>query len=330
MPISNYPNGISSFGIPVMGGGGIPATFGEVWFVDYRNGSDDNDGKSRESSFKTLSQAYAKAVSNRNDVILIDGDSTVVEAAAIDWTKNRIHVIGLDGAPRMIQQGAKIQSTNGAGDAYLLKVTGTRNSFQNLKFIQADQDSAALTCVQMGGEGNAYINCHFTLGTAANIDGAETTTYEVVCGEDSGTFINCEFGTPTLLGTGARAVMAIDAVNGTQEMKDCRFKDCRWVIASTSASADMIRVIDTAAAKFTNIFENPIMQASIVGSASAITLDDAVRSVSGLVEGELLFVNPATNCTEFCSDVTDQVKVIGWGMDGTNPEQKIGIALTPA
>lgn len=278
--------------------------------------------------YTSLEDAYDACESNNNDVILLDANSSHTVEAGMLWEKNRINVIGMDGGDRLIQPGAKVQSTGNPATAYLMKVTGTRNSFRNVKFIQNSTNSAAITCVQDGGEGTLFKNCHFTFGTATNIDGTETTSYEFVAGGDSCTYIDCEFGTPTLAGDGARAVMAIDAVN-SHEMKDCRFKDCTWVIASESASADMIRVIDTSAVLFTNIFVNPVFQATINDSLSLITLDDCVRSVSGLLGGELFFVNPASNCTEFCSDVTDLVKVIGWGMDGTTPNQKIGVGLTP-
>ncbi len=268
-----------------------------------------DDGRIR--FYTSLESAYTACESNNNDVILLDANSSHTVAAGMAWSKNRINVIGMDGGDRLIQHGAKVQSTGNPATAYLMKVTGTRNSFRNIKFIQNSTNAAAITCVQDGGEGTLFKNCQFTFGTATNIDGTETTSYEFVCGGDSCTYLNCEFGTPTLAGDGARAVFAISQVTAGQEMKDCRIKDCTYVIASETASADFIRVTNTNAAKFTNIWINPVFQPTITGSASLITLDDAVRSVTGLTEGELLFVNPASTTTEFCTDVTDQVKVVG-------------------
>jgi len=280
--------------------------------------------------FTSLESAYAAATSNNNDVILLDGHSTHTIANGIAWSKSRIHLIGMDGGGRLCQQGAKVQSTSGVGDAYVIKVTGTRNSFRNVKFIQADTTNTSLTCAQFGGEGTLCENCSFTFGTAANMDGSETTTYEVVMGEDSGTFKNCVFGQHTLMTTGARAVMLLDGVTSGQEMKECIFENCYFRIATSSASADLIRVADTSAVKYAQVFDNCKFVCALLQSGTQVACDDAVRSVSGLVEGNLLFINPASNCTEFCTDVTNQVKVIGPAMDGTNPDQKIGIALTPA
>jgi len=283
----------------------------------------DPDGRVR--FFSTLQAAYTAAVSNNNDVILMSAHSSHSVTTGIAWTKSRIHVIGMDGGDRLIQQGCKISGAAADDTGYVLKVTGTRNSFRNLKFIQNSTDAAGLTCVQMGGEGNLYKNCSFTFGTATNLDGNETTTYEVVCGEDSGTFINCMFGQATLLTTGGRAVMAVDQVTASQEMKDCIFKDCQWWMASSSTDANFIRILANTDAKFNNVFINPIMMNALVGSQSAAAVDDAVDSVSGLVEGSFLFVHPATNATEFCTGVSDQMEVVGPATDAATGE-----AVTPA
>ncbi|MFZ2152187.1 MAG: hypothetical protein WAV09_03705, partial [Minisyncoccia bacterium] len=59
--------------------------------------------------YTTLELAYAAAVTNENDVIVLSGNATHAVAAGIAWTKSRIHVIGFDGGDRLIQQGAKVQ-----------------------------------------------------------------------------------------------------------------------------------------------------------------------------------------------------------------------------
>ena len=77
--LTNFPNGITSFGIPVFGGS-IPPFTGQYLFVDYVNGSDGNDG-SPGTPMKTLAAAYAKTTSGKNDVIFLvgDGDTTATQ-----------------------------------------------------------------------------------------------------------------------------------------------------------------------------------------------------------------------------------------------------------
>lgn len=291
---------------------------------------EDPDGVLRfHTSLETLLSTYLE--SNNNDVVLLDANSSHTVEAGVAMALNRVNFIGMDGGERIFQQGAKIQTTGNPDDAYLWKDTGNRNSYRNIKFIQNSTDAAALTGFQFGGEGTLMKNCSVTFGTATNLDGNETTTYEVVFGGDSCTIKECNFGTSTLTTTGARAVMLIDQVTASQECKDNYIKDCLFTIQSSSSSADFIRIAATTDSKFTNTLVNPIFNNALVSSTSAVALDDAIRSISGLVEGNWLVVNPATNTGELCTDVTDQIKTIGFGLGkDTNPDQYVGIAVTPA
>ena len=76
MALTNFPNGITSFGVPVIGGfNGIPLT-GTWWFVDPDTGSDGNTGQSPEEAFQTIYAAYASAASGNNDVIVLIGNGS--------------------------------------------------------------------------------------------------------------------------------------------------------------------------------------------------------------------------------------------------------------
>jgi len=193
MSLTHFPNGITSFGIPVLGGGGIPAVTGDVYFVDYRNGDDSlYDGKKKTQAFKTLGAAYAACTSNNNDLILIDGDSTVVETAIIDWSKNRIHVVGLNGVAGHYGQGAKVSMgvTTAATDIAVIKNTGVRNTFSNIKFISSNTKDESLYAFAEGGEFTRFYNCEFYKST----DLDETAAAELLHNGDSAMFYNCTFG----------------------------------------------------------------------------------------------------------------------------------------
>lgn len=239
--------------------------------------------------YTTLNAAYSAATSNANDIILLAGHSSHTLSAAIDWTKNRIHVIGMDGGDRLVQQGAKVQNSTSDTDAYIIKVTGVRNSFRNIKFIQNSTNAAALTVLQMGGEGNLYKNCSFTFGVADNLD--QTDAYEVVMGEDSGTFIDCQFGVDTLLTSAARSVMRIDQVTSGQEFKSNRFRGCHFLISSSSATAEFITMAAAGDILFTNLFEECTFSASI-DSAGGAALTRGVSTPNGVTKGTLYFRNP--------------------------------------
>jgi len=55
---TNYPNGVTSFGVPIFGQGSM---FGTTWFVDTTIGSDSYKGKTSRRPFATVTKALSKA-----------------------------------------------------------------------------------------------------------------------------------------------------------------------------------------------------------------------------------------------------------------------------
>jgi hypothetical protein len=268
----------------------------------------DQDGVVR--FYSTLNAAYDAATTNAGDVILMSANSTHT-ITPIAWSKNRINVIGLDGGDRLVQQGTKVQNSSDDDEAYLIKVTGVRNSFRNIKFIQASEEDTALNVLQEGGEGNLYKNCSFIFGVADNLD--ETTASEVLAGSDSATFRECTFGSDVLLTSAARSVFLIDQVTASQEFKSNIVKDCNFIIQSSEADAQFIFMAAAGDVKFTNLFDGCSFQATINGTNSAIALTRAVSTANGLVEGSLHFAYPKVfNCTDFGTNGTnnDNLKVV--------------------
>lgn len=268
----------------------------------------DNDGKVR--FYSTLNAAYEAATTNAGDVILMSANSTHT-ITPIAWTKNRINVIGLDGGDRLVQHGTKVQNSSDDTESYLIKVTGVRNSFRNIKFIQASAEATALNVLQEGGEGNLYKNCSFVFGVADNLD--LTTASEVLAGSDSATYINCTFGVDTLVTSGARSVFLIDQVTTGQEFKSNIVKDCNFIIQSSEAGAQFVSMAAAGDVKFTNLFDGCSFQATINQTNSAVALTKAVSTANGLVEGSLHFAYPkAFNVTDFGTNGTnnDNLKVV--------------------
>lgn len=331
MGITNFPGGLSSMGIPVLGGGGIPAMFGNVYFVDYRNGSDGNIGKDKRKAFKTWSKAYDAADSNNNDVILIDGDSEILEDTKITWAKNRIHTVGLGGGFLTGQRSRISNSTDGITEAVnsTLEVSGVGNTFSNLKISNINTNAASIACMIDSGEANVFNNCSYMKFSDLNV----AAVADVICRSDSTTYMNCEIGFDTLVQSAARATFWLKNSGGTRA-KHLKMYNCHFVCSSSAATKSHILVANTSSLAFHNLFENCRFLNSLVGSLSAAALNDAITSVSGLLEGNMLFINPVTDALELCSAVTDQVKVQGPGMslDGgtTAVGETLGIAITPA
>ena len=282
----------------------------------------DNEGAVR--FYTDLEDAYDAVTTNNNDVILLDGHSThILNSGQLTVSKNRTHFVGMDGGERLHGQGAKIQNIAGTAAISVVYVTGTRNTFRNIKFIQNDDEATSLNVLKEAGESTLYKNCSFIFGDVDNLD--QTNAYEILMSGDSTEFHNCTFGADTLVTSAARAVVAFDVI--TTAAKSSVWKDCVWNILSSSADANFIRVVATTDLHFGHIFINPVFLATISNASSAITLTDAVDSVSGLNAGNMLMINPATNCTNLSSAASDNLKVVAMGDAATT---LAGIGITPA
>jgi hypothetical protein len=99
---TNYPNGLSSRGVPVLGGG-IPATKGDVYHVDSggTNADDNNEGKNPNHPLATIDAAIGKCTANNGDIILVS-EGHVEDLATgeeIDADVAGISIIGLGQGP---------------------------------------------------------------------------------------------------------------------------------------------------------------------------------------------------------------------------------------
>lgn len=284
----------------------------------------DPDGVAR--LFTTVEAAYAAMTTSCDDVCFLAGAGTHALATAMTVSKNRCHFVGLDLGGHLEQQGAKIELTGAIDVGFLVKTTGVRNTFKNIKFIQSSTHANAIYCFVDAGEGTVVENCSAVFGVIDNLD--LTTSSELVCNGDSSLYRFCAFGSSVLLTSAARAVCRIIRVTGSASgdaTKNVRFEDCMFKIMSSSATANHVLIAATNALKFENVIKNCEFVAAINQTTGGVTLDDAISSVSGLVEGNLLVINPASNCTKVCAGVTDNVKVVG-----AAPSSTSGIGTTPA
>lgn len=96
MPTTNFPNGISSYGMPVLPGG-IPPTTGKVFFVHSGTGSSGNDGLSPIAPLATIDQAVNKCTASQGDVIVVmpGHAETISSATSLVVDVAGISIIGL-------------------------------------------------------------------------------------------------------------------------------------------------------------------------------------------------------------------------------------------
>lgn len=70
MGLTNFPNGVSSFGVPLVGSGPILTT-GNIFFVSSATGSDGNSGTSPNRPFATVDYAIGRCTANQGDHIIV-------------------------------------------------------------------------------------------------------------------------------------------------------------------------------------------------------------------------------------------------------------------
>lgn len=231
MGLTNFPGGVSSFGIPQMGAG-IPTTFGDIFFVDYSNGSDGVSVKSNsiKRPFKTIAKAYDLATTNKNDVIALAAYGTHVLTEMLTVAKNRVHFIGLDCAGRMYGQGARVSLgiTGVATNLGTILNTGVRNSFRNIKFSNDDTVAQGLYTFLDGGEYMFMENCEIYKSTFLTTTGAS----EMVMNGDSAQVLNCTIGSLADGITGAIIRANVRLTNGIagagKVARDVMFKNCNF------------------------------------------------------------------------------------------------------
>lgn len=269
----------------------------------------------------TLLSAYNATTTNNNDVILLDSHSKHDVATMLTVAKNKVHFIGM-GNPGLIDPQPEIKlSTLAAEVAATIKVTGFHCSFRNLYISNSGTGTASVTALWDAGEGTYYENCQFAKMSDLNV----ANVSHVEGRGDSSHFKHCKFGVDWSTITAARFGLHIKGTGGSARMKHNIFEDCYFVVASSSGDYEHIHVNSTASLAFSNIWKDCVFHNALIDTPSAAIIDDSVNSVSGLIEGNLLFVNPACNSTNFCT-TADQLTVVGT-ISATNTS---GIAVTPA
>ena len=245
MSLTNFPNGITSFGVPVLGTiGGLPFT-GNYYFVDPVTGADGNVG-TPEQPLKTLYGALAKCTAGNNDVVVLVGNGSSTGSArlstalaqsinsaattgTLNWNKDATHLIGV-AAPTSVAQRARIAPPTGTytaatfnSDAFI-NVTASGCYFANLSvFCGFSTGSASMIAWTDSGSRNAYSNVNiYGMADAASAGGANARTLKLNGGGEH-TFINCTLGGDTVARSAANATVELAGGTARNSFIDCVF-----------------------------------------------------------------------------------------------------------
>lgn len=165
MPPTNFPFGLSSFGVPVFGGSaGVPASTGSYWFVcnaTGANGSDGNAGTSPQQPLATVNKALGLCTAGKGDIVVVmPGHAETVTATSIAQAISGVQVIGLGSGT------LRPTFTFGAAAA-TITVSAANCAWRNCRFIANFADVASAFTVT--AKGLEITDNEFTdAGTALN------------------------------------------------------------------------------------------------------------------------------------------------------------------
>lgn len=290
---TNFPNGVASMGIPLLGGGMTIPVMGKgakAFFVDPANGSDGNSGLSMARPLDTVSAAYAKTVDKRGDVIYLlnDGNAsgTARESSTLTWAKDNTHLVGLC-APTLLSQRARISPPTTATAILTpqLKVTGHGNIFANLSLFEGtSEDSVASVCVEIElGTRNYFWNvAMMNMGDATNGHSGDEagSAHLLLDGGSENTFDSCYIGLDTASRSAANASVRFRK-NGTTTSARNIFRNCIFPMLADAATPLFIDANESGCVDRFNLFDHCIFTNAVGSTGTALTAASAIHASAG-------------------------------------------------
>lgn len=202
MTLTAFPNGISAYGLPMIGSGpSIPATTGNYYFVDSGTGAAGNAGTDATAPVATIEQAVNLTTASNGDVIVVfPGHAENISAAtSLVLDKIGVQVIGLGhGRNRPV-----LTFTNTAGK---IPITGASTRLSNIVFIASV--SAVVTGISVEADDVQIDNCYFGFDAT----GDDFAIMVLVSGKDRLLVRDCHFVAENTAGCNA-AIEFTDALD---------------------------------------------------------------------------------------------------------------------
>jgi hypothetical protein len=322
----NFGKGIPTWdGIPMING--FPQGITECFFVDYGNGSDGVGVKSNAVNrpWKTIAYAESKITSNKNQGIALMGNSTHVLTEMLTVDKNRMHIFGYDPGGRMFGQNAKISSTLSSGSSNIATIlnTGVRNSFSNIKVINANTVAEGIYAFADGGEYTVMNFCEIFKST----DLTDDLAAELLCNGDSSQYNFCVFGDLVNEKGGSSksrpcVLLTRETITG-KAARDVEFNNCEFLTKAATNATSCIHSTTATDVERRMILRKPLFMNAILASADpavAISLDAAQT------EGKILVIDPAYLDISALATASSGVYVVG-GSVPADPTTGLAVAV---
>lgn len=229
MTYTNFPDGLTSFGIPLMGGGALSvfSPFGKVWFVNTNADNSGYDGTSPQTPFQTM-QAALNVVAD-NDVVYFIGKVREQIVAPLGITGVRI--VGVPGGNVRDDDGAKwyAPASPVAGKA-LIEIREQGWEFHNF-LMTPDNTGGACIKAHRAEDATYPDSSHFIVNRMRFVGGGGTPNgIEDVGGNHHYIVQNSEFQSLTKAITCSSTAIAVPLRN---TIRGCKFMQNTNDIASS-------------------------------------------------------------------------------------------------
>ena len=283
MGLSNYAQGLSSFGIPILGSGTLPVTTGKYFFVHSGTGANGASYKNSPTKpFATIDYAIGKCTDSKGDVIVVmpgHAETVVATTAPLLPDVIGITIVGLgSGHMRPI-------ITMSDAD-YSIDITAANVTFKNLVFTSGVAE--LVTVFTITGKDATIENCEYYESNATYTFLSFVTT---VATGDRLTVKNCKIngttasaaahGTITLVGSDDSYI-----VGNNIDVLPYNNSASFGIGGLTTASLRLTVVGNTVKAIGTNVI--PI---SIYAATTGILCDNRVASTKSTAAGTIAPAN---------------------------------------
>ena len=298
MPTTNFPNGITSMGVPLPSSFGQDPSGGSTYFVDNNVGGDGNTGDSWGTAYKTLAKAIGVSNANiaktgtgnaaRRNTIYYIAD---VETADLDAFPNKCDVIGVGSYDANSKPGI-------LGNHVPVNTGNYGSRFYNIWF-KAPADASAMVTLASTSSGIQFIGCTFsaTATTTRGILATASPFLKVLGCRFEGAFVNdyITFGTGQAGGTEIIGNIMQDSADNGIMIGSGTTATWRGLIKDNLIQcADIF--LDTQSSSLFNVVGNTMISGEALGSSSYV-IDLAYAAgniVTGNSVGATLPVQPAT------------------------------------
>ena len=248
MHLTNFPNGMTSFGVPIQGNSGFPYTSGgDHFYTDSVNGSDSADGKTwatAKASIWGTYGGYSLLTADKHDVLHVIGGATAyIETGICTWAKDYTHCVA-ETNPIMSGGRARITNTGVAATTgeWVFSCTGCH--FSGLHFQWGDSGvNTSVIGVSITDDRNSFVNCNFEGPINATVGGGVAIRTVSLDSVQDNWFYGCKFGQRTVLSTSAAgALVEFKGTNCT----DNGFVNCIFTMYNSNTAAAALSFVSAA------------------------------------------------------------------------------------